>query len=620
MSYLDLSDAVVSGRWADLVNLYWSPLYPFLIGVVRAAGGIGARGEVTTIHAINFIGFAALLASFEYLLIQCRSPGTRVEGSVLSSRWGSAIAYGLFGFIALTMTPLELTTPDHFSNAAMLLALGAMLRIADASRDTRLRDGVVLGVALGLGFLAKSFTAPWSLICFAAVAVVDLRTGFRRVAVAMAVWAVFFVPWTALLSGRAHRFTFGDTGRLTYAWYVNGHDAPSSHVAPPESRTPEVTALLPGAGLTGDAPGTDPSWYDPARWNASLRPTIGLHDQIGTLAATVAALIASLSVLAYVFFFIAIAPPGASRDAWRRAWIVWLPCLSGIAAYAMVLLTARYIMAFVLAAILAVFATIPIARRLTPQRLVAGLVLSIAPVALLPLIAVGDAVDATRFALSFVASVVAAMLAGAMIDANSVLAWAVKVGVALILAMLAFATSSRLLVLLGATALVAGLVIGARAAARGDAAEGYAFRVQAALAYAVALIFAGRIALRFVRDASALRTAGDDAIEWRIAEDLARRGVTPGMRIALIGPHAESYWARTARVKIVGNVPDPSVAAWWKLPRERQDSLLALFATAGARVAIAMPTPVAPPPDSTWAPLPYHAWIRRLPEPTAQRR
>src|SRR5205085_3133246 len=33
VSYLDLSDAVVTGHWSRLLNLYWSPLYPVLIGI-----------------------------------------------------------------------------------------------------------------------------------------------------------------------------------------------------------------------------------------------------------------------------------------------------------------------------------------------------------------------------------------------------------------------------------------------------------------------------------------------------------------------------------------------------------------------------------------------------------
>ena len=31
MSYLDLSDAVVDGRWSGLVNAYWSPLFSWLL-------------------------------------------------------------------------------------------------------------------------------------------------------------------------------------------------------------------------------------------------------------------------------------------------------------------------------------------------------------------------------------------------------------------------------------------------------------------------------------------------------------------------------------------------------------------------------------------------------------
>ena len=55
----------------------------------------------------------------------------------------------------------------------------------------------------------------------------------------------------------------------------------------------------------------------------------------------------------------------------------------------------------------------------------------------------------------------------------------------------------------------------------------------------------------------------------------------------MIGPHADSYWARTGRLKIVASVPTPVVPAFWRLSRAGQDSLLAEFAAAGARVAIA---------------------------------
>ena len=51
ISYLDLSDAVVTRDWSRLVNLYWSPLYPALIGVARAVFGASAAREVPLVHA-----------------------------------------------------------------------------------------------------------------------------------------------------------------------------------------------------------------------------------------------------------------------------------------------------------------------------------------------------------------------------------------------------------------------------------------------------------------------------------------------------------------------------------------------------------------------------------------
>ena len=50
-----------------------------------------------------------------------------------------------------------------------MLALGALLRLADRVRPSNTADAVVLGVALGLGFLAKSFLAPWAIVCFVTV-------------------------------------------------------------------------------------------------------------------------------------------------------------------------------------------------------------------------------------------------------------------------------------------------------------------------------------------------------------------------------------------------------------------------------------------------------------------
>ena len=88
-----------------------------------------------------------------------------------------------------------------------------------------------------------------------------------------------------MLTHRAGRFTFGDTGRLTYAWYVNRQDAPSAGGVPLGARTAATEAILPGVGATGPAPGTDPMWFDPARWNGMVAPHWNLEQQMDTFKA-----------------------------------------------------------------------------------------------------------------------------------------------------------------------------------------------------------------------------------------------------------------------------------------------------------------------------------------------
>src|SRR5262249_11360196 len=100
--------------------------------------------------------------------------------------------------------------------------------------------------------------------------------------------------------------------------------------------------------------------------------------------------------------------------------------------------------------------------------------------------------------------------------------------------------------------------------------------------------------------------------QWKIAQDLASRGIGPETNIAVIGPHADSYWARTGRLHIVASVPTNRVLAFWELSKPAQDSLLSLFRAAGATVAIATMGPPERSPDSTWTPVTYDGWIRPL--------
>jgi hypothetical protein len=602
ISYLDLSDAVVGHHWSRLVNLYWSPLYPALVGIARAVSGASPALEVPAMHAVNFVSFLALFGAFEYSLASILALASRTRDSILAGPWGLAGAYALFAFFALTMLPQELTTPDVLSGAAMFLAFGALLRLRDGSAHD-VRDAAVLGIALGLGALTKSFLVPWAIVCLAVLFVATRGRGARLTLVSGGVWALIVVPWTMLLTRDAGRFTFGDTGRLTYAWYVNGQDVPSLGGVPAGARTARADAILPGVGVTGPAPGTDPAWFDPARWNASLEPHWNMHDQLRTFDSFQVFYVQSLTPLLFLILLVTTAPRGSRRGAWWNGWVVYVPAVAGIAAYSLVLVTARYVMPFVLAATLTLLATLPRPRRMLPLLAVLGVVI---PVGL-------EAVSGeTIIGLTLVASVIAAMAVGSLVPTRWWAAWGAAVIIAFLAARIVLPPSAPDIARMGAVILTVSFWFSARAAIRNRRPIAFAHHAAGAMALILGLVLALRLQIRIKQDVAALRRA--QSTTWgnapaRIAADLAARGIGPGTLIALIGPHAESYWARTGRLNIVANVPAPRAPAFWQLSPDHRDALLQEFAAAGATVAIASIGPDGASPDSSWIPVRYHGWI-----------
>jgi hypothetical protein len=608
MSYLDLSDGIVGGHWTRLVNLYWSPLYPALIGFARLLSGAGAESEIAVVHAVNLLCFVTMLGAFDYMLMSILSLAERTRRSALSGPRGVAGAYALFGCFALTMIPLELTTPDLLNAAASLAALGAMLRLADGT--PRSRDALVLGAALGVGALTKSFMVPWGVVCFAVTAVSLHRRGRRPLALAIGVWLLALLPWGVLMTRAAGRPTFGDAGRLTYAWYVNGQDPPSLGGVPPGARRTSTERILPGAGVPGDTLGSDPMWFDPARWNRTVVPRLSVRDQLLTLKVFELFYIQNLTPLLFLFLLFAIAPRGSRREAWRGGWVVYLPAAAGLAAYAMVIVTARYVMPFVLAGTLTLLATLPLPRRINPHWFLLGLAVPIVLEAVQPQTAPG---------LALVASVLGGALAGVLIPPHRRVLWVVTLLAALIVTRVVLPPVFPELLRVGAAGLAVVLWRASLAAVRNHRTLQFAGRALSAFGVLLFAVLLLRLGLRLGQDHTALARAASPGwgnVQWKIASDLGLHGLAPGERIALIGPHAESYWVRTGRMHIVANVPRTRAEAFWRLPRPAQDALLREFALAGATVVIASVGPSRGVPDGRWVPLRYHGWIRPLAEPT----
>jgi len=605
VSYLDLSDAVVRGDWSQLINLYWSPLYPALIGIARLVTTASPASEMAVMHAVNVAAFVALVAAFEYMLVSILSLASRTRGSVLGGPWGLAGAYVLFGCFALTMIPMELTTPDLLSGAAVFAAFGALLRLRDGSGNST-RHAIALGAALGIGVLAKSFMVPWALVCFATLALATRSRGFRPTTISAVVWLAIVGPWIALLSHSAKRLTFGDSGRLTYAWYVNDQDAPSLGGVAPGARTARTELILPGVGVVGDAPGTDPMWLDPARWNAPLAPHWNFSQQRKTLQVFGRFYVQNLTPLLFLVFLVVVAVPGSRRDAWQNGWAIYVPALAGVTAYAMVIVTSRYIMPFVLGATLVLLATLPRPRRMLPMLALVGILIPITLEAISP---------ATVLGLALVASVIGGMVVGVLVPTRRRVLWVLAVVLGLGITKVLLPPSLPSVPLVGAVLLAALFWLAARAAIRRGRPVQFAQSAERSLVLLLTLVLVVRLGIRMNQDVDALRRAASETwgnVPLNIASELASRGITPGTRIAVIGPHAEAYWARTGRLKIVADVPRIRTAAFWQLPPLAQDSLLAEFSAAGATFAVASIGPESGAPDSSWTAVRYHGWFKRL--------
>jgi hypothetical protein len=146
-----------------------------------------------------------------------------------------------------------------------------------------------MGLFFGLAYLTKSFAFVVALLSIALMFVFQLwlqRRALPRVlantALALIVFGSVAGPYISALSHQKHRFDFGDSGALNYAWYVGGvekmHLEPSMassfgpatvHLIHPERQ------LLASPGIysyRAEPYGTYPDWFDTTYFNERIIP------------------------------------------------------------------------------------------------------------------------------------------------------------------------------------------------------------------------------------------------------------------------------------------------------------------------------------------------------------
>lgn len=371
ISYLDVGSAFHRGDWSGAFNAYWSPLYAWVLGGVIGSLKPSARWEFPLVHAVNFAIFLVALGAFRFLL---RSLSEYCEqkpefaGSHRESLPGwsfTLLGYATFWWCALELTPLYEVTSDLAVSACVCFAAGLLLRIRQTPTTGRL---VLFGLTLGVGYWVKAALFPLAIVILAVAYVWNRRSpAGSRVAVAVLAFLVTSAPLLLALSMQKHRFTFGDSGRLNYAWAVaprtfwrnwQGEETGSGTPLHPTRqllRSPRLFAF------DGPVIGTYPPWLDPSYWNEGLHWHFSLRAQLEVLASNslteTSLLLRAQSGLLTGVIILGFLSGAAWRARIRDLWPLIVVPLAAFAMYAPVHVEPRFLGGFVLLVFLTLAAT-----------------------------------------------------------------------------------------------------------------------------------------------------------------------------------------------------------------------------------------------------------------------
>jgi len=387
IAYLDVSDYFLAHGLSDPHVGYWSPLFPFVLALARGIFGAGPQYERQIAHIVNFCVFIVALVAYElFLRAQWRAVSTEMVDGEPGFPWTRrALAFFAFGYLLLTWMGVELVsasfmTPDMLTAAALFAAAALVLHIeARAEHRHVIMQAVALGVVLGLGYLGKAVMFVVALVLLATLAAHAFRRArsLAPVAIATACFLLTSAPGIWSESRVGGHLTFGDSGRLNYAWFIGGVPAPywfvpglpvpapltrPAHVDPVHGVSLDTLsrlALLPRV-YDIDRPsigGTVPLWYDAVQWYPrAFRFTPSLRRQQHVLRQNAMWLWGHFTLL-FLGTLIVIAVSGRSlRGAWRVELTLIVPCIAVVVLYLFVYIETRYVGPFIIVAAVAAVA------------------------------------------------------------------------------------------------------------------------------------------------------------------------------------------------------------------------------------------------------------------------
>ncbi|WP_353073027.1 hypothetical protein [Tunturiibacter gelidiferens] len=422
VSYMDIGDLIRAHNWHAVINGYWNPLYPAFLALGHTLFHSTRYTELHAYYMVNFgIFLLEMLAiiAFTDALIQLRDlretsthpPGaaSSLPASFLLDHY--TLRYLGIGLLVIS-TQRELSMgkvrPDALLQAFLLLGVAALLKHLATSH---LRYATLMGIALGLAYLTKSFAFLFTLLCI--LALILFRTFWQRHSaarvaaaslLALVCFSVIAGPYIAALSKQKGRFDFGDSGSLNYAWFISGTEkmhlqanqtslfgSSEVHLKHPEKQLLQAPAIFSYKELPY---GTYPDWFDNSYWNDQVKAHMNPRLEVVVIGQCIVRIIRYIAnhpeawILLIVTFLLS---ARLHRDWQPAANAFWLaPMLLGLGIlgiYGMVNIEDRYITVGLLAILLPLFASL----RLPPSvQTVAARTAVSAAVVLLALLAVAE--------------------------------------------------------------------------------------------------------------------------------------------------------------------------------------------------------------------------------------
>jgi hypothetical protein len=293
VSYLEVAEAYLRRDWAGALNAYWSPLYSWALAAAKIVNKPFSADEFAVAHVMNIVVFLGAFACFDRFLVRLirfhkLATGDRLRDAIPMPDWVLlVVGYTAFLWSSLTLIGLQLVSPDLVLAAFVYLACSILLDLRLG--DTRWPTFASLGLVLGLGYLAKAPLFPLAPV-FITVGSLIARPEhrLRSALVTTAAFLLIAGPFAFALSVQKGRPTFGDSGKLNYAWYVNGvqrrhWQGGTSTDGAPLHPTRKVFASPPVFEFNGPIGGTYPVWYDPSYWYDGVKIRLDPTKQLAQI-------------------------------------------------------------------------------------------------------------------------------------------------------------------------------------------------------------------------------------------------------------------------------------------------------------------------------------------------